>query len=307
MKKSSIRFAKDSILNIVASMMVTFMLQIIVYPFLAQKLGDEKYGEILTVMAVFNTLISTLGNTVNNARLISNSEYEREKTEGDFNVIGVSMALLGAVIMGIMAVKIYSIPLNENIFLLFAVIIGILRAYYIVTFRICLDFRKQILANTLVVVGYASGVLLSYKIAVWPIIFLCGELISLIYVMRVSTLPKEEWRITGKIKQTLILLMELMIISLLGNLLTYFDRFMINPLLGAKQVAIFTVAAFWGKSLSAVFEPIANVILGYCSQKNFRITRKTFNLIFCGSCIVVLLFWGIGFVMAPLITSNYIL
>ncbi len=302
MKKNSIKFAKDSILNIVASMLVTFMLQIIVYPFLAQRMENEKYGEILTVMAVFNTLISTLGNTVNNARLICNNEYEREKVEGDFNLITAAMALLGAVIMGILAVTIYNMPSKENVFLLFAVIIGILRAYYIVTFRIHLDFKKQIVSNVLVISGYALGIFLVYKIEIWPIIFLCGELVSLIYVLRVSELPKAGWKITGKLNQTLILLMQLIIISLLANLLAYFDRFLINPLLGSAQVAIFTVAAFWGKSLSAVFEPIANVILGYCSQKNFKMTRKNFNLIFGGTCIVVLFFWGIGFIIAPFIT-----
>ena len=302
MKKTSIKFAKDSVLNIVASMMVTFTLQIVVYPFLAQKMGDEKYGEILTVMAVFNTLISTLGNTVNNARLICNAAYEKEKVEGDFNVITIAMALLGALITGIVAVQIYDVPAKENVFLLLAVIIGIVRAYYIVTFRIWLDFRKQIISNMLAVLGYVLGIFLVSKIEVWPIIFLCGELASLVYVLRVSTLPKVGWKITGKFNQTLVLLMQLIIISLLANLLTYFDRFMINPLLGAKQVAIFTVASFWGRSLSAVFEPIANVILGYCSQKDFKITRTKFNLIFGGSCTVVFFFWGIGSFIAPFLT-----
>lgn len=299
MKKISIKFAKDSILNIVASMIVTFTLQIIVYPFLAQKSGDVKYGEILTVMGVFNMLISTLGNTVNNARLICNAEYEREKIEGDFNVITVAMALLGALITGVLAVKIYNIPAKENVFLLFAVITGIVRSYYIVTFRIWLDFKKQIVANMLAVAGYVLGVFFVNIIEIWPIIFLCGELASLIYVLWVSTLPKVGWKITGKLNQTLVLLIQLIIISLLANILTYFDRFLINPLLGAKQVAIFTVAAFWGRSLSAVFEPIANVILGYCSQKDFKITRKKFNLIFGGSCMIVFFFWGIGFFIAP--------
>ncbi len=302
MKKNSIKFAKDSVLNIVASMMVTFTLQIVVYPFLAQKMGDEKYGEILTVMAVFNTLISTLGNTVNNARLIRNAENEREKAEGDFNVITIVMALLGALITGILAVTIYNMPAKENVFLLLAVIIGIVRAYYIVTFRIWLDFKKQIVSNMLAVLGYVLGIFLVSKIELWPIIFLCGELASLVYVLCVSTLPKAGWKITGKLNQTLVLLLQLIIISLLANVLTYFDRFLINPLLGAKQVAIFTVAAFWGRSLSAVFEPIANVILGYCSQKDFEITRKKFNLIFGGSCIVVFFFWGIGFAIAPFLT-----
>ena len=72
-KKSKI--FNDCLINIMASLMVTVTLQLIVYPILADMFGGEKYGDILTVMAVFNILLSSIGNVLNNVRLISNQNY----------------------------------------------------------------------------------------------------------------------------------------------------------------------------------------------------------------------------------------
>ena len=77
--------SKDFFYNILASVILTGVMQVVVYPFLALKFNNQEYGTLLTIMGIANTVIVAFGNTLNNVRLIVNNDYEREHLEGDFN------------------------------------------------------------------------------------------------------------------------------------------------------------------------------------------------------------------------------
>ena len=61
---------KDFSLNILASFVITAVTQIIVYPWLARGYEAALYGVILTIMGVGNTIVSTVGGSVSNTRLL---------------------------------------------------------------------------------------------------------------------------------------------------------------------------------------------------------------------------------------------
>lgn len=294
-KKSKI--FNDCLINIMASLMVTVTLQLIVYPILADMFGGEKYGDILTVMAVFNILLSSIGNVLNNVRLISNQNYMACKQQGDFNILIAILGILGAIAAWSISKYIYH--LEEALLFGIATLIGILRAYYIVSYRLFLEFKKNLVSNIFLILGYGLGLLVSMLSNNWILVFGIGEGLSLVYVLAKTNLKSEKWKLTNLFSSTLRLFLQLAIVSIIGNLLVYFDRILVNPLLGATSVAIFSVAAFWGKSLTSFFEPIANVFLGYFSSGKYRMSTKNYSLI-CGmSILCILAFFALGCVIAP--------
>ena len=73
---------------------MTGILQIVVYPFLGSHMSADSYGLFLTLIGIVNIISVTLGNSLNNVRLLRDTTYKENKTTGDFNLIN-----LGAVIL----------------------------------------------------------------------------------------------------------------------------------------------------------------------------------------------------------------
>ena len=95
MKQRKKKIVADFGINIIASGILTIMLQIVIYPLLASRYSDLEYGTILTIMGIMNIIIVTLGNSLNNVRLIQNKEYLDKNVTGDFNLL-VIFALISA-------------------------------------------------------------------------------------------------------------------------------------------------------------------------------------------------------------------
>ena len=68
--KQRINFLQDVSLNIFASFMMTGILQIVVYPFLGSHMSADSYGLFLTLIGIVNIISVTLGNSLNNVRLL---------------------------------------------------------------------------------------------------------------------------------------------------------------------------------------------------------------------------------------------
>ena len=90
---------KNTILNIVANAIPVFLLQLILLPFLSRYLNSEEYGLTVTIMAFLNVVPSTLGNTLNNIRLLHNKSYKENNYIGDFNIILVASSLINIIII----------------------------------------------------------------------------------------------------------------------------------------------------------------------------------------------------------------
>ena len=70
-KLSSLKnVSEDVTLNILASLLSTGVMQFVLYPQLAIRLGDELYGEMLTVMGIVSILSLSLGNNLFNALIL---------------------------------------------------------------------------------------------------------------------------------------------------------------------------------------------------------------------------------------------
>lgn len=297
------KVSRDFLFNIAASVLITGVMQLILYPYLAQIFNANEYGELLTIMGIANTVIVSLGNTLNNTRLIVNSDYLEKSEQGDFNLLLLmSCGISIIIIIGVTIIFFDQEPVIIAGLILFAML-SIANTYYNVEFRLVLNFKKILLQNIIGAGGYLIGCLLLAPVQIWIIPFLLAALWQLIFLFFNTTLFLENWSRTSLFRTTVSKYLILILTGLSGNLIVYLDRLLLFPLLGGSSVSVYTVASFFGKTLGIVMTPIAGVLLGYYAQQGFLMSRKRFWYINTISAIGGAIFIIISFVCADFFTN----
>ena len=220
MKNTSQRAGKvsrDFLFNITAAVLITGVMQLILYPYLAQIFNANEYGEILTIMGIANTVIVSLGNTLNNTRLIVNSDYLEKEEQGDFNLLllmscGVSIII----IIGVTIIFFDQEPVIIAGLILF-VMLSIVNTYYSAEFRLVLSFKKILLQNIIGAGGYLIGCLILAPVRIWIIPFLLAALWQLIFLFFNTTLFLENWSRTSLFRTTVSKYLILILTGLSGN------------------------------------------------------------------------------------------
>ena len=269
------KIAKDFIINIIASGVLTAVLQLLVYPFLANKVSVSTYGIILTIMGVQNTIINALGNALNNVRLIQNDKYDL-KQNGDFNIILLFAVIVAIIIDFFVFTFIFDQPTMTVLGLDFFAVLGIVRLYYSTAFRIILDLKYILYCNCLTAFGYLVGLVMYQILPFWPIVFIIGEFFGVLFLVKKSFLFDFSFSISDNFISTLKKYRDLCGSTAIGSALTYMDRLIILPVLGASMVSTYTVASIVGKTLGIVMLPIANVMLSYFSQRGFSMGHREY-------------------------------
>lgn len=295
--------SKDFMFNILASLISTGVLQFIVYPSFAKIFHVSLYGQLLTIVGIVNAISLSFGNILNNTRLIQNSEYEEENISGDFNVILSVVNIIGFMIIIIVGNMLFSFSVTINFLLGIYTILLIIKSYLIVAYRLILDFKLNLYNNIFTVFGYLIGIYITGKTLLWPLTFILGELISIIFLFYTTDLIKEPFKLTKLFKKTKNKYIILILTGLIGNSLVYLDRLIIYPLLGGVAVSIYTVASLFGKTLGIVLGPISGVLLGYYSKSDFNMTKKTFWFLNFSTIILSILFFGFAMGVGPWFTE----
>ena len=268
----------DFFLSIVASVINTFARQIVVFPMLADRLTDADYGTVLTVVGIVNVLVALVGGTLNNIRLIRHSEYEKAEQQGDFLWLCSIGSVVGIISCAVLCV-VFRLSTVTAVILGIYILVNNFYQYATAYFRLNLDFKRNMVVNVVASIAYIAGATLFATSELWPIVFLLGESAGLLYTARATSFYREGFSRTPLLKDTTKAYLELMFVNLISNLLMYADRMIIHPVLGAESVSYYSTAAFFGKSAGIVMTPIAGVLLGYFSQKNFKASKKLFLLV----------------------------
>lgn len=272
---------KDFALNILASVIITGISQLVLYPWLAKVYNPQTYGLILTVMGIGNVFVTAVGNSINNVRLLMEEEYKKNKFKGDFLPIIAIASIVSAILMAVyIQTTSIAIDLIACILLCAYVIIGSLRGYAVVAYRLKLDFRGNLICCIAIGVGQVVGLIitvLAKNSSLWPLAFVLGEALAIPIIMKHSDILFEPYRITPLLGRTVKKLIALCATSLIANVLIYLDRIMLLPILGGDAVSTYTTASFFGKCLGILLTPMAGVLLGYYAQSGFSMTLEKFR------------------------------
>ena len=295
MKKNSriIEIGKNFILRLVSAFLSTGVRQFVTLPVLASIFSKEAYGTILTINSVANITEVSLGNTLNNTRMVTKPGYEEKGYKGDFNWFVIIAAIIGSICSAIIPFFFPDIDLLTGILLWLVILAGICNGYYIVGFTMNLMFDKVLIQSIIVAIGTLAGVGLTKITGLWPFSFLIGNVFGLMYLYYKSPLMREPLRWTPFARKSAAKWSVLTVTSLLSNAMIYLDRLLLYPVVGAGAVAIFTTASFFGKCVAALIPSASNVLLAYFSQNNYKMNKSSFlkviatSVLFCGFCYVV--------------------
>ena len=257
----------DMILNIVATAIPTIVLQLLILPALAWDMPDEKYGLLVTILAFLNVVPSTMGNVLNNIRLLYNNKYIEKKYEGDFNIILLLLMGINIIVVGVFS---YSYENTLTIFsllmTLFVSVVWLAKEYFIVAFRLKIDYVAIMINNLLQVAGYCLGYVIYRFIGQWQFIYLTGYIVSLVYIFMHCSIWREKFRITPLFKDTTWQSALLLASNLLNRVITYADKILIYPILGGEVVSVYYAATIFGKIVSLIITPVNSVVLTYLSK-----------------------------------------
>lgn len=256
----------DIILNIIATVIPLIVLQLIILPLLSRRINEDEYGMILTIISIATIIATSLGNALNNIRLISQNVYKENGKTGDFQILLLGEFFVG-IIITIIAIGKYNIDKTDYILVILMVLLWTAKEYYAVEFRINLDYTGIVISNVILVIGYMMGSCLYVIIGYWELIYVVGIFFSVGYIIIKSKIKFECLPISHLFRGTIVNLLILIAASLINNLLNYADRIIIYPLIGGTAVSIYYSSTLFGKLVSTAVSPINSVMLSYLSKK----------------------------------------
>lgn len=289
-------------LNLLATVISTGSQQLIVYPLLAKELGSVEYGRMLTVMGILNVIVLSFGNNLCNARIITEKKYNERNVIGDFQIMALFFGLVSGLCMFVASLMM-DISLSIMLGIVVAAILAVFRAYYLVEFRIRIDYKKNLYANVVTAIGFVCGVAILLKFISWPWIFSFSSVVCLLYIGKTSKIIQEPYIKTPLLRYTFKTVMMLIVSGLIGNLTMYMDRFVVYPFLGGEGVSCYSTASFFSKSLSLVLLPITSVLLSYLAVGKIIISKNRYVLINGLLVVVSIIFVFISVTLGSYITG----
>ncbi|MCR5248296.1 MAG: oligosaccharide flippase family protein [Paludibacteraceae bacterium] len=296
-------YSQDFFLNIIATFLSTGTMQLVVLPQLSRNISSEDYGVMLTATGFMNILINAFGNNLCNSRLRQDGKYKSKGVVGDYQIM-----LMVTACLALTCICVFNVFLKEDVYslvlpLALITMTGICKAYYLVTYRLSINYKRNLIANAFSCVGYCFGGLILIKYCKWPWVFLPADILTLAYIAYSSKIISEPFQKTELFNDSARVTLALLIGGLIGNVTTYLDRFIIYPTLGSRSVSTYATAAWFSKSILIVMAPITSVLLSYITAGRLRLNRKKYNYICLLLLVGMFVFWGGSIVVAPCITG----
>lgn len=296
----------DALLNIVSSSLSIAVLQLLVYPSVAKRIGGEAYGFMLTIYSVWITISSSLGNVLNNTRLLLDSEYKSKRLEGDFGIIFIILHILNAIVVFAMTFVYYKQFNALHLFLSVLIAFFIFGDNYLqVGFRIKLNYKSILIKNLLLATGYALGFGLFYLSGIWEFVFLIGYALSCVYCGIKTSLLKESLRKTELMPKTTNHVLSLSFSTIISNIVSYADKMVLYPLMGGHVVSVYFAATVLGKMAGMLIGPITSVVLSYISKWAKPKAEISSKLIVIGGICSFLGYFFVLLVSKPVIGLLY--
>jgi len=262
-KVISNKIYNDIGLNILASIFLTIATQIIALPILSRMVNIHEYGEILTMFAIMSILAVPFGGTLSDTRLLTKINKLDFKVESTYNYLLMILLIINFIFLNVIYINFFKVNLFHSFLMSLASSFLLLRAFYIVEYRVTLNYKRVLIVSILSIVGYTMGIIINLFVNFWSIIFFVGELVPVLFIIAKSQILKFGFKKSELLKSTIGSFIFLVIASLLNFIIMYSDRFLLLPVLGSKYVSIFLVSSFLGKTIGVVLGPISSVLFSY--------------------------------------------
>ena len=266
-------FLSDMVLNMIGFGIYIISQQILLLPILAKIVNDEIYSSIVLYLSILNVICNVTGGELGNVRLIRDSSYKEKNILGDFSrILLVISPIIAILVFPILIYLQYSFL--GSIFLILTILMANIRLYSTCFYRLEQKYTKVIIQNICYLVGIIlSLIIFKFYNNIYILLFI-PELVSVIYALKNSDLLKMKLEKTIEMLNTVKKFLKLGLVSLLTNLMNYFDKFLIYPMFGATSVAVYYAVNSMSKITSLITNPMSNVILSWVSNSKSKNSKN---------------------------------
>ena len=292
---------KDMLYNLAATALPILVIQLVILPIVNTKTSQATYGSVIVYWSILNAVPVMVGNAICNARLLLDREYSKKNTSGDFNIILIIFAVAASCFMAVIA-RILECGTEEMIFLVATACAMVLYNYAIVFFRIEINYKRMLVSNVCMTVGYVIGLGLFLLGLSWATVFFLGQVCALGYLIWITPWRRESFCKTSLIKKCIGVTISLMIALLLAGLATYSDRLVLAPLAGNAVLAVYYIATLVGKLVVMAVGPCSSVLLSYMVKRDSisEVPVKKYLIVFV---LMGSVFWVFACVVASPVLS----
>lgn len=296
----------DSFFNIIATSIPIIVLQLIILPVVGKIEGTENYGIIITLISLSTVFSVPFGNVLNNIRLLMHDEYANRHISGDFNVLLINSIVINTVLMIVLLLFVNDNMKPENfIGIIIISALNIVREYFLVTFRLNLNYAMILRNNLIQTLGYIIGLFLFIIFGFWELIYISGFSLSIFFIFKYTDMHKEPYKKTRLFSITLKQCINLYVSTFLKTFLTYADRLVLFPLLGASAVSVYYASSIVGKIMGMAIMPLSGVLLSHLRTSNL-LSKKNFMKIISILLLACFIFYFIiNFFSVPLLKILY--
>lgn len=267
----------DMFLNMIGFGIYILSQKIILLPILAKQINDSTYASLTLFISILNIFCNVTGGELGNVRLIRNNDYKKNNVIGDFSRILLVISLVITIVAFPIFIYLkYSI--KSIIFFILTILMANIRLYATCFYRLKKEYLKVIYQNLLYLFGIVISIIVFDYTKETSIVLLIPEAICLIYALANSDLIKMGLSKTTEMMNTVKKFMGLGTISLLVNMMNYFDSFLIYPILGSEQVAIYYAVNSVSNITALLTNPMSNVILSWISNTKEEMKSKIIKI-----------------------------
>lgn len=266
-------FFSDMILNMIGFGIYIIAQQILLLPILAKIVDDTVYSNIVLYISILNVVCNVTGGELGNVRLVRDSAYKEKNVHGDFTRILLSISpIITVIVFPILIYLKYSII--GSILYTLTILMANVRLYATCFYRLEQKFNKVIIQNIFYLIGIILSLILFKFIGNIYLLLFIPECVSLIYALKNSDLLIMGLKKTNEMKKTIRKFGGLGFVSLLTNLMNYFDKFLIYPMFGATSVAVYYAVNSMSKIASLITNPMSSVILSWVANSDEKKNKK---------------------------------
>ena len=291
---------KNTFYNLLATILPTMILQLVIYPLYSKIVSQEQYGNMITIISIITIFSISVGNVLNNVRLLRQNEYLQKNQSGDFLYLLFLEIALAVIIITFILLRICDI--EDIVLAIITMMIIALQSYAIVAFIQELDYKRVLINNIILLAGYFFGFIICLAFQKrWQFIYIIGNLFSVIYIQKESHILTEGYSKTVLYKETRNKTISLTAAGVIASGNNYLDRVLVKPMLGSEAVTIYYISTLVGKIVGQVISPVNNILLAYLSkQKEVRPNLER---------LIIRVSWGVAAIgyIGCMLVSNFVL
>ena len=276
------RGLKDLVLSMLGLVAMNGVIQLLLYPSISKALGEDAFGDVLSMLAVVSVLATAIGTGVNYARMVA--ETKGRSANGEFNLfLFISMIYVAGISVGASVLILKEKGVLFNVLFIVLSVLSVLRYYGDVEFRLKVNFFRFFVYYVLIAIGYVGGSFLvrfnvfggSYS---WVIAIILGEALAVGFVCVTGDIfrGRNVLKPSPFAKENVNTAMFLLATNLINALALQGDKILLQIFRQGSDVTVFYVATLVGKIVALLTTPLNGVIIGYLARYKGKFTKKFF-------------------------------